>query len=171
MLKTKLRLIVLAGVILGWAVGCSKTPAIQDENSAIQSAPAGPRPTDQPSEAARSMPRQKSIGVPAAGHSRVIGKRDVTIRGRPSCRIDFVYAGFEPEDLYWDGESCASVTAKLVDQGELRSLGKWQRLDDFAKRHISEMPGGEVLYVEGRFTASLYPVGTTRLSYEVRVAD
>lgn len=171
MSKAKMRLIVLAGAILGWVVGCSNTPVSQDENSATQSAPVGPRPADQPPEAARSMPRQESISVPAAGLSRIIGKRDVTIRGRPSCRIDFVYAGFEPEDLYWDGESCASVTAKLVDQGELRRLGKWQRLDDFAKRHISEMPGGKVLYVEGRFTASLYPVGTTRLSYEVRVAD
>ena len=66
---------------------------------------------------------------------------------------------------------CAAVTARMVDQTELERLGKWQRLDEFEKDHVNRLPGGKVLYVEGAFSASIYPVGTTRLSYEVSVAD
>ena len=172
MLKTDVRSIVLAGAILGSVVACSKSPAPQAKKTeASHPAPAVPAPSDRPPESASGTPQPEASGVPAAVISRIIGKRDVTVKGKLSCKIDFVYAGFEPEDLYWDGETCASVTAKLVDSAELQRLGKWQRLDDFEKRHVSEMPGGKVLYVEGRVTASLYPVGTTRLSYEVMVAD
>jgi hypothetical protein len=64
-----------------------------------------------------------------------------------SCKIDFVYAGFEPEDLFWDGEACATVRAEIVDQTGLERLGKWQRLDDFELRHMNQLPGGKVLYV------------------------
>jgi hypothetical protein len=116
-------------------------------------------------EKASPTPRAR----PKAG-SRVLGKHDITLRGKPACRIDFAYAGHTAEDLFWE-EPCAAVTAKMVTQADLTELGKWERLDAFARKFVGALPGGQVLYVEGSVSASIYPIGTTGSTYEVSVAD
>lgn len=170
MIKSNAKRVAMALLLVGALWGCSKAPA-SDETESARASTSGGKPTVQRENKPIAVPTpdkgQKSIEEV----SRVVGKADVAVRGRPSCRIDFVYVGFGPEDLFWDGETCATVTARMVDQADLEQLGKWQRLDDFERRHVSQLPDGKVLYVEGAFTASIYPVGTTRLSYEVSVAD
>ncbi len=106
----------------------------------------------------------------AAG-SRILAKKDFILRGKPSCKIDFIYVGHKAEDLFWEGETCKEVSARMVDRAFLEKYRKWDRLDSFARKHVLGMPGGKVLYVEGQFTASIYPIGTTRQSYEIAVAD
>ena len=168
MLQTNARLTALTMVILCPAGGCSKAPT----PDASETARSEPKPAARlQAQSATAPESEKSKQQPTLAMSRIIGMTDVTVRSTHSCKIDFDYAGFEPEDLFWDGESCEKVTAKLVDQAELQRLGKWQRLDEFEKRHVSKLPGGKVLYVGGHFTDSIYPVGTTRLSYEVQLAD
>jgi hypothetical protein len=174
MLRTDVRAIA-AVALFGLVAGCSKAPAPEarkTERAGVEPvATSAVSPTVRATIAAPKRAQPHAIAKPEKYVSTILGKTDVTVHGKPSCRVDFVYAGFDPEDLLWDGEACSAVTARLVDEAELQRLGKWQRLDDFEKRHVSELPGGKVLYVAGAFTASLYPVGTTRLSYEVTVAD
>lgn len=59
----------------------------------------------------------------------------------------------------------------MIGRAKLEELGWWDKLDDFARKYVTEMPGGLVLYVEGEFTASVFPVDETGTPYEVTVAD
>jgi len=103
--------------------------------------------------------------------SRVIGKHDRTLAdGKRACDVDFVYAGREQEDVFWH-EPCDKVTAKMVTQSDLEASGRWDRLDSFQQKFVEQMPGGQVLYIEGAFSASVYPVDETGTSIEVAVAD
>ena len=103
--------------------------------------------------------------------SRVIGKHDQTLAdGKRSCDVDFVYAGQEHEDVFWH-EPCNKVTAKMVTRSNLEAMGRWDRLDSFQQKFVEQMPGGKVLYIEGGFSASVYPVDETGTSIEVAVAD
>ncbi|MCC4258288.1 MULTISPECIES: hypothetical protein [Sphingobium] len=106
----------------------------------------------------------------ARAQSRLLGKSDFTLRGKPACKIAYAYAGHAPDTLFWE-EPCADVTARLAGKSDLQGWGKWRRLDDHARKFVQAMPGGRVLYVEGRFSASVYPVGTSGEAYEVTVAD
>ena len=127
-------------------------------------------PKTEPSS--RPAPAKTPAAAPVAGQatSRVLGKTDVTLRGKPACDIRFVYAGRDAENLFWE-EPCGAVTATMMGRRELEGLGRWSRLDSFARRFVTALPGGKVLYVEGGFSASIYPVGTTGSTYEVPVAD
>lgn len=103
--------------------------------------------------------------------SRVIAKHDRTnADGKRACEIDFVYAGREQEDVFWH-EPCDKVIAKMVKQNDLETSGRWNRLNSFQQKLVGEMPGGQVLYIEGSFSASVYPVDETGTSIEVAVAD
>lgn len=106
----------------------------------------------------------------ASAQSRLLGKSDFTLRGKPACKIAYAYAGHAPDTLFWE-EPCADVTARLASADDLQGWGKWRRLDDYARQFVQAMPGGRVLYVEGSFSASVYPVGTSGDAYEVAVAD
>lgn len=110
------------------------------------------------------------VTVAASGGSGVLRKTDVVRHGKPACDILFRYAGDEPETLLWQ-EPCTAVTTRMMSQAELRAAGKWDRLDPFARKFVAALPGGRVLYVAGRFTVSIYPIGTTGMTYEVPVAD
>lgn len=103
--------------------------------------------------------------------SKVLGKRDRTIAGgKHVCDIDFVYAGREPENVFWE-EPCRAVTAKMIGSADLKALGRWSRLDSFQRKFVDQMPGGRVLYIEGSLSASVYPIDETGNSIEVPVAD
>ena len=130
----------------------------------------------------REEPRKEAVAAPVpaqavanstalAKQSAVTGKRDIMQDGKPACFIDFSYEGYVPETLIWEGEKCDTIQVKLINPDELGKLGKWERLDDFAQKHVRTLTQGEVLYVEGKFTASVFPVGTTGQSYEVVIAD
>lgn len=143
---------------------CSQAPA--DRQDAQEAA------NEKPAETPKALVApERSADSRIARKSAVIGKRDISQDGTPACFVEFSYAGHAPETLIWEGEECARLNVTLMDPAELRELGKWKRLDDFAQKHVRELTDGKVLYVEGEFTASVYPVGTTGQSYEVSVAD
>ena len=123
--------------------------------------------TGTPARAAAAITAQTTS---ASAQSRLLGKSDFTLRGKPACKIAYAYAGHAPDTLFWE-EPCADVTARLAGKSDLQGWGKWRRLDDHARKFVQAMPGGRVLYVEGRFSASVYPVGTSGEAYEVTVAD
>lgn len=172
MVKINPKVSAVAVMLLWLPTGCTKAPPPPAEETARQEAvKIEPKAAKPLASIATTASAPTKFNEPAQVKSAIIRKADVLAGGKPACKIDFVYEGFEPEDLYWDDESCANVQASLVDQAELQRLGKWKRLDEFERRNVNALPGGKVLYVEGKFTASIYPVGTTRLSYEVSVAD
>ena len=155
---------ILAGLCLAATTACSgpgeATARDKEAAAPVAAAPAAATPA---APAVKPAP-------PAEAGSRVIGKKDFALRGKPACQVDFVYAGRDPENLFWE-EPCQAVTARMMGQGELESLGKWERLDEFERKFVAALPGGKVLYIEGSFSASIYPVGTTGETYEVPVAD
>jgi hypothetical protein len=145
---------LIAAATLAACSGAGDAAAPVRNENARTSAAVAPTPTPAPS---------------AAAASRVIGKKDMALRGKPACEIDFAYGSGEPENLFWE-EPCAAVTARMLSRAELEGLGRWERLDDAARGFIARQPQGRVLYVEGSASASVYPVGTTG-TYEVPVAD
>ncbi len=136
-----------------------------DVPTAAAAAPAQRAPVPVPAEEPKAQAEPEGGSV-----SRVLAKRDFTLRGKPACDIRYVYGGQQPDDLFWE-EPCEAVTARMLGEQELKALGRWERLDDYAQSFVQGMPGGKVLYVEGSFSASVYPVGTTGSAYEVPVAD
>jgi hypothetical protein len=104
--------------------------------------------------------------LPAIAQSQVIGMTETG----SACEIAFAYEGYEPETLLLD-EACADITAQMVDESTLRQIGQWDELDGFDRDFIAAMPQGRVLYVAGSFTAAIYPIGTTGLTYEVTLSD
>ncbi|WP_300399026.1 hypothetical protein [uncultured Sphingobium sp.] len=136
-------------------------------------APAGDASQRQMEETGTPAPAPAAITArmtSASAQSRLLGKSDFTLRGKPACKIAYAYAGHAPDTLFWE-EPCADVTARLAGKSDLQGWGKWRRLDDHARKFVQAMPDGRVLYVEGRFSASVYPVGTSGEAYEVTVAD
>lgn len=155
----------LASICLFLASGCSQA------GEATNRSPASPVSANAATAGPAADGGQGTVrAADDQAGSRVLGKKDFTLRGAPACEVRFVYAGREAENLFWE-EPCAAVTARMVTQRELAAFGKWDRLDNFARQFVNALPGGKVLYVEGSFSASIYPVGTTGSTYEVPVAD
>lgn len=112
----------------------------------------------------------KENGPNTRNVSHVAGKTDLILRGDHVCRIDFAYGGRGAETLLWE-ERCAFLTATMVTSKELRTLRRWTQLSDLDRASIHALPEGKVLYVEGSNSASVYPVGTSGVTYEVPIAD
>jgi hypothetical protein len=162
-------------VALMLAAGCGSATSETDRSAAAAVdkqavAASGPaRPLVEPKTSQiKSSPSSPGGSVAV---SRVIGQADVSRNGKKMCKIDFVYAGYDPEDILWNNEPCKALTVELLTRADLEKWGKWDRLTPEDQKFIEAMPKGKVLAVSGEFTASIYPVGTTRLSYEVPVAD
>lgn len=157
---------------LSLAMGCSGEAMPPDRDAGAASAsPAAVTPAaPSPASASPAAAATATVEPGEATESKILGEEDITLRGKPACKIGFAYAGYEPDGVIWE-EKCADVSADLVDRAFLQKYNKWERLDEFDRKFIQELPGGKVAYVEGSFTASIYPVGTDRKSYEVSVAD
>lgn len=164
---------MLAVICFALVPGCSPTGEPAERN--VGASPASPVPTKTaPTPSAlidRALNREDAVSTAEnRAESQVLDKKQFTLRGEPACEVRFVYAGRETENLFWE-EPCPAVTAKMLTQRELEAFGRWERLDSFARKFVHALPGGKVLYVEGSFSASVYPVGTTGATYEVPVAD
>ena len=160
--------VVAMALGIGAVSGCTDTPVERPMPPvAATAAPAAQpfRPTPAPAQSPAAAP----VGTSEA--SRVLSKRDIKLAsGKPVCDVHFVYAGSEPEQVFWE-EPCAAVTAIMIGRRELEAQGDWEELDSFDREFVEAMPGGRVLYVAGEFSASIYPVGTTNVSHEVTVSD
>lgn len=139
----------------------------------------GPASASQPRLPVATAQDLKPTGTPAPGPrasnrfavSKVLGKKDrKMVGGETACYIDFVYAGEEPQQMVWD-EPCSATGAGMIGRPRMEELGWWEKLDSFARQFVEAMPGGKVLYIEGSFTAFIFPRGTTGSPYEVTVAD
>jgi hypothetical protein len=111
-----------------------------------------------------------------AATSRIIGKEELARKfparaDKIGCFITFAYAGEQPETLIWDDEPCTALTTTFMSPAELKQSNDWDQLDSGDQQTIMALPGQQVLYVGGEFTASIYPLGGNHLTYEVVVSD
>lgn len=169
-MKSRGAIAAVAATCIALTAGCSRAAEAPTQNHSVASANTA---SANETVAAENVAAGSQNAVSAAGEetgSRVLGERDFTLRGAPACEIRFVYAGRQAENLFRE-EPCTAVSAQMMTQSELETLGKWERLDDPARRFVQALPGGRVLYVEGSFSASVYPIGTSGTTYEVAVAD
>lgn len=159
-----------AAICLAIAAGCSPAAEPAGEVRAIPVKAVSTGTAATPARPASGRQGATAIIPDKGTGSRVLGQNQLVLRGKPACEVRFVYAGRDPENLFWE-EPCAAVTARMLTRRELEALGRWERLDDFARKFVTALPDGKVLYVEGGASASVYPVGTTGSAYEVPVAD
>ena len=115
-------------------------------------------------------PAQSPEDQPLSDTTEILSMRDITMQAEPACRIDFAYAGYERESVFWM-EPCADVTAEFMDRSQLEQLNRWERIDDYGRNAIAKRTGGQVLYVGGTFAASVYPVDYNHHTIEISVAD
>jgi hypothetical protein len=138
-------------------------PALPAETNTAGEIVANAQQTGAPAPAPKSSDKYAT--------SQVLGKSDKKmVSGKIACIVNFVYAGQEPQIMLWE-EPCAKVDAGMIDRAKLEELGWWEKLDEYARKFVEGMPGGKVLYINGEFSASVFPVGTTGTPYEVEVAD
>jgi hypothetical protein len=165
----------LIGLCAAALAACGNAPATEPEAStapdqAIQVAQAAaPQGTGAPAQSLEDAGAVSQI-------SRVISKEEMAQkfpgRGKgPGCFITFAYAGYAPETLIWDDEPCGALTAEFFTPAELERSNDWERLEATDQQKVMALPGQRVLYVGGEFTASVYPLDTNNLTYEVVVTD
>ncbi|MBV7256940.1 hypothetical protein KCG44_09115 [Pacificimonas sp. WHA3] len=131
------------------------------------------RAETEPARTAAAVSQDPTVGnaqVPDGAKSRILSKREFQLRGSAACEIVFTYAGRSAETLFWE-EPCAGIRVKLLAPDGLIALNRWKSLDPFEKQFVVDLPNSEVLYVEGAFSASIFPIGTAGTVYEVPVAD
>ena len=164
----------LAGFMLAALAGCGNATAAGSESKAA----AAGSPVQETAQVGRTgAPAQP---LPAEGDvaatSRIIGKEELAekfpARGdKVGCFITFAYKGEQPETLIWDDEPCTALTAMFMTPADLKQSDDWNRLDTGDQQTIMALPDQRVLYVGGEFTASIYPLGSNHLTYEVVVSD
>lgn len=172
------RLVVVIAACAVMLAGCGNTPAAKPKSDAdldpglVQAAAA--EQSSPPNTGAPAQPEPNSGDVSPA--SQVITKEEMPRKfpdrgGKPGCFITFAYAGYAPETLIWEGEPCTAVTTRFLSPAELKQFNDWDRLDVSDQAKVMALPDRRVLYVEGEFTASIYPLDYNNLTYEIVVSD
>ncbi|MDY7097539.1 MAG: hypothetical protein SXU28_05320 [Pseudomonadota bacterium] len=128
------------------------------------------------SEKRTGTPAMPMGDQPLSPTNQVISKEELAARfprygEEQGCVIDFAYRGYEPEVLIRRGEPCDKVSVFFADRALLEKYNDWERLDSYQQADVLKGPDSKVLYVEGQFTASVYPIGITGLTYSVVVTD
>ncbi len=106
-----------------------------------------------------------------AEKSRVAEKEEIIVEGRPACAFSVQYQNTLPQPVTWRGEPCSALTAEFMSGKRLAELGKMDRLSAEALADVERSPAPGVFYVEGEFSASVYPLNVAGRIYEVPVAD
>lgn len=113
---------------------------------------------------------------PKSPTSRIISMEEMSQKfpqrgDKPGCFITFAYAGYVSENLIWDGEPCDQVTALFATPAELGQDNNWDQLDEFDQKKVMASPDQRALYIEGQFSAAIYPLDYNSLTYEIVVSD
>jgi hypothetical protein len=97
--------------------------------------------------------------------------RDEMFRGAPSCIYTISYQERTDHEIRWKGNRCSDLSASFMSVSDLE---KYEKLDDLnaAERSslVKDHPQG-VFYVEGEFTASIYPQDSMGMPHEISIAD
>ncbi len=108
---------------------------------------------------------------PNAGRSRFSTATTRRNDGREICVITIAYAGAVEQEVAWGYGACAEAGVRLLSVATLREMGQLDDLDPEARRDIERSAGGTVLYAEGEFTSSAFPLNVAGNAYEVSLSD
>ncbi len=148
-----MRLAVIVGLAL--VAGCARQEPGENQAAAGAKRPAALRAPEQAKPATEPM---------------LVAQRDVVIDGKPGCSFTVRYVGAVDQPAAWEGEGCAGLTAMVLDTGKLHSLGKYARMSPGAHEDIARTEG-KVFYVEGQFSAAVFPLNGAGVVYRVYVGD
>lgn len=163
---------LLAALLLPWAAGCEQpAPARERESAAPVAKPVAVEPPLVAATPADPLPAQIDPAPAEVASPEIVERDDISVDGEAACAFTVRYRGAVDQPVTWNGEPCAAVTARFMSLGDLRELGKADRLSAEALADIGRAPGQPVFYVEGAFTASVYPLNSAGRVYEVPVAD
>jgi hypothetical protein len=164
-----------AGFMLAALAGCGNAPAAGSESEAAAAAASPVQEALEPGRTGAPAQPLADAGDVAAT-SRVISKEELAQKfpgngAKAGCFITFAYAGELPETLIWDDEPCTALTTLFMTPADLKRSNDWDRLDSTDQQKVMALPDQRVLYVGGEFTASIYPLDTNNLTYEIVVSD
>lgn len=152
-----MRMATLFALVLLAACARGEPGTDEDRAAAQTKRPAALRPPDRPKPAAATEPT-------------LVEKRDIVTDGEKGCAFIVRYVGAIDQPATWEGEPCAAVTAMFLDTPKLQSLGKYARMSAGVHEDIARTEG-RVFYVEGQFSAAVYPLNGAGVVYRVFVAD
>jgi hypothetical protein len=102
---------------------------------------------------------------------KIVSFRDEQSDGQPMCTYAIRYDNVSNHEISWSGNTCAELTADFMTIGELKSFDKLKRLDQETREQLTNYHQQGVFYIEGEFTASIYPLNASGVPHEVSVAD
>jgi hypothetical protein len=71
----------------------------------------------------------------------------------------------------WRGNECGELLTDFLSVAELQKAGKLKRVTSATRNRLARNHSRGVFYVEGEFTASIYPEGPLGIPYEIAVGD
>jgi hypothetical protein len=101
----------------------------------------------------------------------IISQRDELSQNTPVCIYTIRYPGKIDHEIAWRGNQCKELSADFISVGALARTGALKKLDAQTQSELSEYHKTAVFYIEGEFTASIYPLNVAGVPHEVSVAD
>ncbi len=101
----------------------------------------------------------------------IVTKADVGTQDSPACTFTIRYPGHIDQDVTWRREVCANVETRFLNGAVIEAVGLRDKLDAESREDFDRLADTGILYVESRFTASLFPLNVAGIIYEVPVRD
>jgi hypothetical protein len=167
--------IIVAALISTMTISCSE-PAATSANSPAKSASKAEIVKAEPqAEPEAKRGTDEKMAPPAIKTDKqgpkVISFRDEMFRDAPSCIYTISYQPRTDHEVRWKGNSCADLSTDFMSVDNLVKYGKLESLNKEARLELAKNHKQGVFYVEGEFTASIYPEDNLGIPYEVSVAD
>jgi hypothetical protein len=173
---TRITITALSAVICMFTVGCKAPAEIDDSQIEKPGLEAPVAAAETASEPKAKLNSTKEIASPPTTSDQsekptVISSRDETFRDAPSCIYTISYAPQTSHEVRWKGNICAELSTDFMSVSDLEKFGKLEELSNEARQALAKNHKQGVFYVEGEFTASIYPQDNSGIPYEMSVAD
>jgi hypothetical protein len=167
--------IIVAALISTTAISCSD-PAATGVNAPAKSTSKAEiveaEPQAEPEAKLDSAEKMAPLPVKTETQGpKVISFRDEMFRDAPSCIYTISYQPKTDHEVRWKGNSCADLSTDFMSVTDLEKYGKLDSLNKQARLELAENHQQGVFYVEGEFTASIYPQDNLGIPHEVSIAD
>ncbi len=155
------------------AAACSK-PDTTNYNQNNADAPQSEVAAFEPAIEETEKPKvSQEIATPPeqSGKPKVLSSRDEVYQDAPSCIYTISYQPRTDHEVRWKGNKCSDLAASFMTVAQLDKYEKLEKLDDPARAALIKNNKQGVFYVEGEFTASIYPQDDMGIPRELSVAD
>jgi hypothetical protein len=174
--KRSVLTIVVAALLFATTAACREPDAQangSDSGPAKQTELVATKPTKSPAVEPVTPPQSKAASGPDARVDvpKILASREEMFRGAPSCIYTISYQDKTDHEVRWKGNNCADLKTDFMPVSDLEKFGKLDSLDKDARTILAKDHKQGVFYVEGEFTASIYPQDASGVPYEISVAD